>query len=435
MEVPMKIYNNYKFNITVCTYFFLTTLIFSLFFQVNYLCLANEIIEKQLDNLVDEIRSKFFSRENAFSSQTPPFWELDSYKQFKRVDHKVLIPKILEKIYGIPRNSLDFVTISWALSNIINDKSLLDGIPEYDPWCGEPLWIRWYGGYEFSQERFDFLYNLLLQKRKEKDESKMMMINEALRSQGIFMLSFLMEKIIEGDHELLPIVQKMFNKFGNELKGKSKEDILAWWKDNKEKYQLPPKDPEKYCYLPSFMINTQKKYSMEEKIYLLYDDILGWKGRHLIQGTAPSQRETSRQSIELAKLIGYENTPQFHFLVDLGEEALPYLFLKLKEEKEQFTLPIIEKIMGKKLPPKEIEQHIEAAEELLNKPEPIVTREWTDIRGAFSIEAKYVSSKKGKVTLEKSNGSIITVEISKLSTNDQDYIKRQQTAEKTKQPK
>jgi hypothetical protein len=55
---------------------------------------------------------------------------------------------------------------------------------------------------------------------------------------------------------------------------------------------------------------------------------------------------------------------QFRFLVDLGEEALPYLFLKLKEEETCFTLPVIEKIMNKKLSPEEIEQQIKAAEEL-----------------------------------------------------------------------
>jgi hypothetical protein len=165
---------------------------------------------------------------------------------------------------------------------------------------------------------------------------------------------------------------------------------------------------------PLCVISLDRKYPFTEKFDLIYHE---WSKRNVIQGKG-SERVTNAESIKLAKLIGYENTPQFHFLIDLGEEALPYLFLKLKEEKEQFTLPVIEKIMNKKLSPEEVKQHIEEAEKLLNKPEPIAMREWTSRNGSFSIQAQYVSADENHVKLEKENGTIIMVDLSKLSQAD-----------------
>ena len=75
----------------------------------------------------------------------------------------------------------------------------------------------------------------------------------------------------------------------------------------------------------------------------------------------------------------------------------------------------------------EIEQE---AERFLNPPEPIVLRTWTSANGNFSIEAKYLSSTATIVTLEKANGTPVTVELARLSQNDQDYVKHQQNAEK-----
>jgi hypothetical protein len=132
----------------------------------------------------------------------------------------------------------------------------------------------------------------------------------------------------------------------------------------------------------AFVEEINEKYPIEEKVAKLYPI---WQIRNVIsENIHPLYQKEYIRIIKLAKLIGYENTLQFRFLVDLGEEALPYLFLKLKEEETRFTLPVIEKMMNKKLSPEEVKQHIEKAEELLNKPEPIVTREWNDIRGVFS---------------------------------------------------
>jgi mono/diheme cytochrome c family protein len=56
-------------------------------------------------------------------------------------------------------------------------------------------------------------------------------------------------------------------------------------------------------------------------------------------------------------------------------------------------------------------------------------REWNDTSGKFRTEADFVASRNGKVILEKTDGSIITIPLEKLSEEDQAYV-RSQTAEK-----
>ncbi|MDR2643678.1 MAG: hypothetical protein LBC74_12890, partial [Planctomycetaceae bacterium] len=260
-----------------------------------------------------------------------PFWQKESFKKLVSADPIVVTPILMEvkrNYYNVHNN----IPINAALAEVLNSVCKIDGWPHFDPWCGEPLYISWYGGSERYKNRFILLYNLLVKARETKDEKKIEMINEALRSQGIFMLTFLMEKIIDGDNLLFPVVQKMFDRYGNELKGKSKDEILVWWEKNKKRYQLPPQNKEKFNNVPVYLFGLTNESTIEEKVDKFYHGTIGWEGRHIIQGVALGQRERSRKFIELGKLIGIENTPQFRFLVDLGKEALPYLFLKLRDE-------------------------------------------------------------------------------------------------------
>src|SRR5437899_271790 len=52
-------------------------------------------------------------------------------------------------------------------------------------------------------------------------------------------------------------------------------------------------------------------------------------------------------------------------------------------------------------------------------------RTWSDASGKFSLQAKFVSSKDGKVTLEKPDGSHFEIELAKLSPADQKYVAEQ----------
>jgi hypothetical protein len=362
-----------KKNIVLDVFLFMIVIpIMTICFVFSCNKIAEAQSEKEIETyflqLKEDINKEFPINKWQFSSQTPPYYTLHSFKKIKLMSPNVLMPILVDKSYS--SDFLDYPNksvLEQALASITASVFKLDGWPHFDAFCGEPLWTRWYGGYEFSKTRFEFLYDLLLKLRKSKDEQKIEMINDTLRTQGIFMLTFLMEKIIEGDDLLLPVVQKMFDKFGNEIKGKSKNEILAWWRKNKKKYQLPHQNKKKFLYMSSQLIDNPTKFTMEEKVNLLYHGNYTWEGRHIIQGTATSQVETSQKFIEFGKLIGIENTPQFRFLVDLGKDALPYLFLKLRDEKEQFTLPVIEKIIGKKLSPEEIENHIKESEKILPK--------------------------------------------------------------------
>jgi hypothetical protein len=329
------------------------------------------------------------------------------------------IPYLLEENEKKRRSGLVFL----ALGEIYLSVTYINQSESYYPWSGAYYTLEWYGGKELAKERFDLLYNKL----KDADKKEQSMIFKAIASMGIYSLPFTMEKIIANEDEFCDVFRATID--GTEEWDKNK--IIDWWKKRKDDFILPPQNKEKFKYKPTpLVLPDSVSFTMEEKVERLYTE---WKRRHIIEGTHVSQIESSGKLIALTKLIGYENTPQFHFLIDLGDEALPYLFLKLKEEETRFTLPVIEKIMNKKLLPEEVDEHIKAAEQLLNKPEPATMRTWTSRNGNFSIQAKYISAEETKVTLEKENGTIITVEVSKLSQEDRDYVKRQLESEtKTK---
>lgn len=61
-------------------------------------------------------------------------------------------------------------------------------------------------------------------------------------------------------------------------------------------------------------------------------------------------------------------------------------------------------------------------------------RNWTDATGKFTISAKLVEEKEGKIVLKKEDGTEITLSVERLSSNDQKYLASQRTpaAEKLK---
>jgi hypothetical protein len=53
-------------------------------------------------------------------------------------------------------------------------------------------------------------------------------------------------------------------------------------------------------------------------------------------------------------------------------------------------------------------------------------RTWSDASGKFKIQGKFVSNDKGKITLEKPDGTEMEIELKKLSTADQKYVADQE---------
>src|SRR5947209_900638 len=55
-------------------------------------------------------------------------------------------------------------------------------------------------------------------------------------------------------------------------------------------------------------------------------------------------------------------------------------------------------------------------------------RTWTDSTGQFKIQARFVASELGKVTLAKEDGSELEIDLKKLSAADQAYVAEQAKA-------
>jgi hypothetical protein len=354
-------------NLKIIIYF-----VFIFLALTNCLCfpvytLANEKADKTneakkaIDAFIADYQKNFPPQDWMVSSTFPPYQQLETYKKVESLGIAI-VPVIIDYTQDGTLYNLDFM-LGIALGHLESSITRTYGPYDHDPWWGEITLTKWYGGQELAKEHFYILYDKLTIARKNKSDKQRELIFTAIKSAGIFYLPFLIDQIRNGDEELLSVIRDIFNE---ELANKDKNEILAWWDENQKRYLVPHQNKERFRYQPPFtIIDPKVQYTIEERVDRLYSM---WRRRFVVEATAPTQIKSERKCVELGQLIGVENTPQFRFLVDLGKEALPYLFLKLRDEKERFTLPVIEKIAGRKLSPEEIESCIKESEKLVGKP-------------------------------------------------------------------
>lgn len=280
------------------------------------------VAKKAIDEFIEEYYKTFSAKEMMISSTLPPFHELKTYKHLESFGI-ALIPVIIDYTQDGKLCLADFM-LCMALSRLESNITRTFGAKDHDPWWGELLLTKWYGGQELAKERFYILYDKLAIARKNKSEEQHELIFTAMKSAGIFYLPFLIDEIRNGDDELLLVVRHIFNK---ELENKNKNEILQWWDKNQKHYLIPHQDKVRFRYQPPFnVIDPKVKYTMEERVNNLYSM---WRRRFIVEGTVNIQIKSERRCIALGQLIGIENTPQFRFLVDLGKDALPYLFFEV----------------------------------------------------------------------------------------------------------
>jgi hypothetical protein len=284
-----------------------------------YKCIGQENeLQEKTNNFIRDIKLKFPEDTSNFgtSSGSINLYELESFPLLVQSGPGI-IPVILDSDAKIP---LEDKNIHYGLHVAYKVLSRVDFSPEKNPWTDGNIIMEWYGGYELAEERF-----LLLQERLKtsiKVENKKM-ISDAMVTMGIYIFPFLMKDIQKGNEEYRSIFEKIISRG---KKWNNIDTILAWWEKNKNEYTPHPQNKKMFHYFPaSPILDPTKKYNITDKIEKLYSL---WVKRHLVSDNVHQlQQEKERQVIALSQLIGYENTLQFRFLVDLGEEALPYLFL------------------------------------------------------------------------------------------------------------
>lgn len=82
--------------------------------------------------------------------------------------------------------------------------------------------------------------------------------------------------------------------------------------------------------------------------------------------------------------------------------------------------------------PQDEVKDLEAEKSLVDPENKIeeVERIWFDSTGKYSVRAKYVESKDGKVTLEKLDGSTVELDVAKLSDSDQKWLREKPERDK-----
>jgi S1-C subfamily serine protease len=133
--------------------------------------------------------------------------------------------------------------------------------------------------------------------------------------------------------------------------------------------------------------------------------------------STPDRKIADQAFIQTSAAVnpGTSGAPMF----DGCGEVIGLVVLKARIEGAGFAVPVpdlIAFLTGDPAAP--------AAAASFGKPaEPGQSRTWTDATGQFKIEAEFVSSADGTVSLRKPNGEVITVPLDKLSDDDRKYLK------------
>jgi hypothetical protein len=100
------------------------------------------------------------------------------------------------------------------------------------------LYIDWWEkGRKLTPQKFSQRYSQWKNLKGEGKEDEARKKSEEIRALGIAALPMLMEKVKEGDKELIPIISKLID--GQIDPNASTSQCFAWWQDNKEKWLIP----------------------------------------------------------------------------------------------------------------------------------------------------------------------------------------------------
>ena len=135
-------------------------------------------------------------------------------------------------------------------------------------------------------------------------------------------------------------------------------------------------------------------------------DALDIEGRTVVEIGPGSGAMTSWLLPRAVKLYCVEFDPRFYKL----------LIERYKDEKR------VERIEAERRRQAE-EKRLEEERRLAKEKEAARWHTWTSANGKFTIEAKFVKSAVGMITLEKRDGSSLQVPMEKLSEEDQKWIK------------
>ena len=100
------------------------------------------------------------------------------------------------------------------------------------------LYIDWWGkGRKLTPEQFTERYWRWKKLREEGQQDEARECQEEIRKVGIAGLPMIMEKIKQGDAELIPVVTRLTDR--KVEANASAKQCLAWWQENREKWLIP----------------------------------------------------------------------------------------------------------------------------------------------------------------------------------------------------
>lgn len=152
------------------------------------------------------------------------------------------IPWIIERRAADKNDGMWWIGIAWHTIARIQPN------PGIYPWADEKGtdWLK--GGQKQANGRFESLYAKWKTANKQGNKQAAAKLEETMRALGIAALPKLVEKVKQGDDDLLPMVADLTRNtadISGETPGKRRAAVSAWWDKDKGRWLVPFPDQQK----------------------------------------------------------------------------------------------------------------------------------------------------------------------------------------------
>lgn len=116
----------------------------------------------------------------------------------------------------------------------------LSHVVQDNPWADDSLATSWKGGRELAEQRIRFLLSEMRIAEKERREIDFSRAQTAIVSQGVFAVEPLFDVLEYGAEDVVAVLSE-FSWIREECPSATRDELLAWWQENKERFSLPEK--------------------------------------------------------------------------------------------------------------------------------------------------------------------------------------------------
>lgn len=240
MVVEQDITNKEVITMKLKYFLLLVCFVWQFFIPFNVLIANGDKVQNSVKNIFENSYKQWRKYCDSIKSSSIAMLRFKSPHYEKIVS---LGPPVLPYVIEKTQEDTNFHWIHWVCSDIA--KVVKD--PSISPWAKESTRDWWEGGQKQVNERFDSTYSEWKKQVNQGDSLQAERTRKTIWALGIATLPRMIDKLHDGDYDVLPLIQDMTNN-EVEIRGETCEEQvenwLIWWINNKEKWLIPFSDQE-----------------------------------------------------------------------------------------------------------------------------------------------------------------------------------------------